>query len=70
MRPIWPAVKVGDSVEVVVDAYPDRPFTGKIVRIAPVVNPATRTVEVTIVPDDAEGLLRPGMFAAVNLLER
>jgi HlyD family secretion protein len=63
-------VQVGDSVEVAVDAYPGRTFTGEVIRISPVVNPATRTVEVTVAPDDAEGLLRSGMFATVQLLER
>ena len=60
-------VAVGDVVEISVDAYPGRLFGGTVVRIAPVVNPATRTVEVIVAPDDAEGLLRPGMFATVDL---
>jgi multidrug efflux pump subunit AcrA (membrane-fusion protein) len=64
-----PDVAVGDSVLIAVDAYPEQTFTGKIVRIAPVVNPATRTVEVTAVPEDAGHLLRPGMFATVDLME-
>jgi multidrug resistance efflux pump len=63
-------VQVGDAVEIAVDAYPDRVFTGKVIRISPVVNPATRTVEVTAAPDDSDGLLRSGMFATVVLTER
>lgn len=63
-------VQVGDAVDIAVDAYPGQMFSGKVVRISPVVNPATRTVEVTVVPDDADRLLRPGMFATVELLER
>jgi multidrug efflux pump subunit AcrA (membrane-fusion protein) len=63
-------VAVGAPVQITVDAYPDRTFSGRVARISPVVNPATRTVEVIAVPDDNDGLLRPGMFATVLLSER
>jgi multidrug resistance efflux pump len=63
-------VQVGDPVEITVDAYPGRIISGRVARISPVVNPATRTIEVTVVPEDTEGLLRAGMYAAVNLMER
>jgi len=61
-------VAVGNPVTISVDAYPDRSFPGRIVRISPVVNPANRTVEVTVVPDAVDADLRPGMFASVLLL--
>lgn len=63
-------IAIGDAVQIAVDAYPDRAFDGKVVRISPVVNPATRTVEVMVVPEDPGGLLRPGMFASVDVMER
>ena len=50
-----------------VDAYPDRTFTGVIAYIAPELDATTRTVQVAITPDDADGLLRPGMSATVQL---
>ncbi len=59
---------VGQPATIAVNAYPDHSFTGEIVRIAPQLDPATRTVAVTIRPV-GEGVeqLRPGMFATVEL---
>jgi len=63
-------VTVGDAVQISVDAYPDRTFRGQVARVAPIVNPATRTVEVMAVPEDSAGLLLPGMFASVTLVAK
>jgi multidrug efflux pump subunit AcrA (membrane-fusion protein) len=64
-------VKVGQPVEIRVDAYPDRTFAGGIAEIAPTFDHATRTVQVTV---RATGVgaaeLKPGMFATVQLLEQ
>ncbi|NJN84058.1 MAG: efflux RND transporter periplasmic adaptor subunit, partial [Caldilineaceae bacterium] len=51
-----------------VDAYPDRTFEGTIAIIAPELDPASRTVRVSIHPQDEAGELAPGMFASVELL--
>jgi membrane fusion protein (multidrug efflux system) len=37
-----PWVQSGQTVDLQVDAYPDRPFTGKVSRISPSVNQQTR----------------------------
>ena len=60
-------IEVGQGSTLSVDAHPGQVFEGEIVRIAPELDPASRTVAVTIRPDDAEGLLAPGMFATVEL---
>jgi HlyD family secretion protein len=52
-----------------VTAYPDRVFAGVVEAIAPELDPATRTVKVTIRPEDPDGLLRPGLSAQVELYE-
>jgi multidrug efflux pump subunit AcrA (membrane-fusion protein) len=52
-----------------VDAYPERVFEGEIALIAPALDPATRTVKVTIRPTGEAADLWPGMFASVELLE-
>ena len=54
---------VGKPATIRVDAYPDREFAGEVVQIAPTLDPATRTVKVTIRPLDGDGALLPGMFA-------
>ena len=61
-------VKKGDSVEVTADAVPGKTFYGKINRIYPTVDPATRTFTVEVKIDNAYKTLRPGMFvrATVN----
>ena len=61
------AVKVGQPVEVSLDAFPDRTFTGKIGYLYPTLNPQTRTVPVRIELPNPRGELRPAMYARVEL---
>ena len=61
---------VGQSALIFVDAYPDRSFEGTIAYIAPELDPATRTVQVTIRPNELVNELAPGMSAAVELLNQ
>ena len=60
-------VKKGDAVEITVDALPDQTFTGKVGKIYPTVDAATRTFLVEIVVPNNGNLLRPGMFARVTV---
>ena len=60
-------VKKGASVTVKADAFPDLTFDGKIERIYPTIDPATRTFNVQVVISNAYGTLRPGMFARVTV---
>lgn len=59
---------VRQPVAVEVDAYPGRRFAGRIERIAPAVDPATRRIQVRCNVDNAESRLRPEMYARVTLL--
>ena len=61
-------VKKGDSVVVTADAIPGKTFYGKVNRIYPTVDPATRTFTVEVKIDNNYKTLRPGMFvrATVN----
>lgn len=61
-------LRAGQSATLLVDAYPNLLFEGEVIRIAPELDPATRTVAVTIRPLDEERLLAPGMFTTVELL--
>ena len=65
-------LKVGQSVRMMTDAYPITTFEGTVTAIEPLVNQQTGMVEVQGTFDNAEGLLRPGMFAklAVQLPAR
>lgn len=64
------AISVGQSVEVRVDAYPERTFSGEISAIDADVNEGTRSVDVRATLDNPDDLLRPGMFARVQTVER
>jgi cobalt-zinc-cadmium efflux system membrane fusion protein len=57
-----------DEVRVSLFAYPDEEFLGRVVRIADVVDPETRTVAVYVELDNPDGRLRPEMFGTVELL--
>ncbi len=62
-----PQVRLGQPVEVSVDAYPDRVFGGEINAIEPEVNQATRSFWLQAsLPNESMGL-RPGMFAEVSI---
>jgi cobalt-zinc-cadmium efflux system membrane fusion protein len=60
-----PAVRVGDSADVRLSAYPDRSFTGHISNIGPVLDPTIRTAKVRIEVANP-GLMRVGMFATAT----
>ena len=59
----YPNVKVGDKVDINVDIVPGESFEGKVSRIAPALDAATRTFSVEITIPNAKERLRPGMFA-------
>lgn len=62
-----PWIKVGQPVELHVDAYRDKVIAGKVSRISPAVNSATRAFPFEALVPNAEGLLKPGTFARVHL---
>ncbi len=60
-------VRTGLSASVVVDGYPDRAFEGVVGRVDPVVDPRSRTTSTEVLVPNPRELLRPGMFADVQL---
>jgi Cu(I)/Ag(I) efflux system membrane fusion protein len=60
-------VSQGQSVKIRVDAYPDKAFTGKVTFIYPTVVPETRTARVRIELPNPAGLLKPAMYARVEI---
>jgi len=60
-------VSAGDPAEVEVDAYPGEKFQGKIARVAPVLDPATRTATMEVEIPNGDNKLKPGMYARINL---
>ena len=60
-------VKKGDSVEIKADAVPDLTFYGKVEKIYPTIDAATRTFLTEVVVNNNYNTLRPGMFARVTV---
>ncbi|GLK55487.1 membrane fusion protein (multidrug efflux system) [Methylopila capsulata] len=60
-------VKIGLGVSVSVDAYPGRTFEGKIYAIDPLVDVNGRALKVRARLDNGERLLRPGLFARIDV---
>ena len=57
-----PKIALGQNVEVFIDAYPNKSFSGAIDRIAPIIEGRSRTQNIKVEIDNKEGVLKPGMF--------
>ena len=60
-------IEVGQKVVVRPRAYPDRPFTGKVTVIYPNLRAETRTARVRVELRNPDDLLRPDMYADVEI---
>ena len=57
----------GQTVKIMVDAYPDKSFQGKVTFIYPTVTPETRTAKVRVELANPGGALKPSMYARLEL---
>ena len=62
-----PWIDGGRPVDLSVDAYAGRTFTGKVTRISPAVNTSTRAFPFEAIVPNADGALKPGTFARVHV---
>ena len=62
-----PWISAGQAVDLLVDAYAGRTFTGKVSRISPGVNTATRAFPMEALVPNASAVLKPGTFARVHI---
>ncbi len=62
-------IATGQGVSLQTSAYTDRSFAGRIVRIAPSLDPQSRTLSVEAEIQNVDGLLRPGQFATVRITQ-
>ncbi|TAK78311.1 MAG: efflux RND transporter periplasmic adaptor subunit [Gammaproteobacteria bacterium] len=60
-------LQVGQNVNLTVDTFPGKTFSGKITTINPIVDTNTRNVEVEATIPNSNSLLAPGMFANVEV---
>jgi cobalt-zinc-cadmium efflux system membrane fusion protein len=61
------SVRVGQTAEIKINAYPERTFSGKVTYISDVLDPTTRTAKVRCEVENLRGELRVGMFGTVSL---
>jgi RND family efflux transporter MFP subunit len=61
-------VKVGQEAHVEFDALAGKSVKGQVVRLAPALDPGTRTLDAEVQIDNASGELRPGMFGRGSIV--
>lgn len=59
---------VGQIAKINVKAFPDQVFEGKVQKISPILDPTTRMAEVEVLVDNQKGILKPGMYAEVEVI--
>ena len=63
-----PWVRVGGAVDLQVEAYPDRTFSGKISRVEPASSEQSRSFLIEAIIDNQNALLKPGFFAKASIV--
>lgn len=63
-------INVGQPVDFVVEAFPDRTFRGRVAYVSPAVDQATRTFPVEVLVENPDRTLKPGFFAKGTVLTR
>jgi RND family efflux transporter MFP subunit len=63
----YPRLRVGQSASVVLDALPGMRFEGQVSRIAPIFRETSRQARVELELDNAQSLMKPGMFIKATL---
>jgi cobalt-zinc-cadmium efflux system membrane fusion protein len=64
------SLQVGMEVQAVIPALPNQKVTGKLSFVSPIVDPATRTVEVRMEVANPHGQLKPDQLASMTFLGR
>jgi len=62
-----PAVRVGTSATITVDALPGRTFRGSVTFIYPQLDQKTRTLTARVTVENSDRAMRPGMYATAAL---
>jgi cobalt-zinc-cadmium efflux system membrane fusion protein len=62
-------VQIGEPVEINLVAYPGETFEGRVMRIADIVDPQTRTIKVRAEMQNPQERFRPEMFGSIHHIE-
>ena len=60
--------KTGLEARARYQAWDEREFSGKVLRLAPIIDPKTRALRAEVQIENHDGLLRPGMFVEVTII--
>jgi RND family efflux transporter MFP subunit len=63
-------ITLNQEARILVEAYPNETFRGKITLISPTINPMTRTASAELTIPNRDHRLKPGMFAQVKIILR
>jgi membrane fusion protein (multidrug efflux system) len=63
-------VQAGQPLEILLDAYADKRFEGRVLAVNPLVDAAGRAVVIRAQVKNQDSTLRPGMFARVRLITK
>lgn len=63
----FPFVRQGQTASVFADAFPGKTFQGRVSRVAPVIDEASRQARVEVEVPNPDALLAPGMFVRARL---
>lgn len=61
-------IRKNQPAEIKVDALPGKSFRAHVERISPIVDPTTGTFKVTVIIDEKNETLKPGMFGRVKIV--
>lgn len=61
-------VKVGQTLQVNLDALPGKTYEGRVIALNPLLDASGRSIVVRAQIRNSDSLLRPGMFARINLV--
>lgn len=61
-------IKKNQEAVIKVDAIPNETFSGRVLRISPVVDPESGTFKVTVAVRDKSKQLKPGMFGRIRIV--
>ena len=63
----YPKINIGQEAAISTDAFPDRSFSGKVIRIAPILKEKSREARIEIEIPNPQKILKPGMFVRAQI---
>lgn len=64
----WARLRLGNRASILLDAYPDQPFTGVVSELAQAADPTNKLYEVEVRINPGAARFAPGLFAKVTLV--